>query len=66
LIAEEVEAGVVEVVYMDFVFDDPETKLISPCATFMHAYLSRYYEYPPKKQASSNMIKHENENLNPQ
>ena len=40
-----------------------------PCATFcatsIHAHLSRYYEYPPKKQTSSNMIKRENENLNP-
>ena len=35
------------------------------CATFIYAHLSTYYEYPPKKQTSSNLIKRENENLNP-
>ena len=35
------------------------------CATFIYAHLSTYYEYPSKKQTSSNMIKRGNENLNP-
>ena len=35
------------------------------CATFIHAHLSAYYEYPPKKQASSNTIKRGNRILSP-